>query len=282
MKCKLLGAPLRIGAGHLGCEMGPSALRLAGLDTALEDLGHEVEDLGNPAPRHIYEIDHPNTAVHHLGEMVAWIETLSAAAYEHSDDALPIFLGGDHAISAGTVAGLAKRAAERGKPLFVLWLDAHTDFHSLETTVSGNLHGTPVAYYTGREGFAGYFPDLQNPIPPQNVCMVGIRSVDPAERDALRKSAITVHDMRAIDEHGVVSVIASPLTGAAMARMTDRGLQSPASCTTWSKASSKLGNSDVLICTTFSTLDVGAKTTQKRAFVPPISPSRTGKGNASE
>jgi arginase len=146
---------------------------------------------------------HPNAAVHHLGETVAWIEALSAAAYEHSKAGMPIFLGGDHAISAGTVPGLARRAAERGRPLFVLWLDAHTDFHSLETTVSGNLHGTPVAYYTGQPGFDGYFPPLANPVPAENVCMIGIRSVDPAERAAIGRTGITVHDMRVIDEHGV-------------------------------------------------------------------------------
>ena len=203
MECTLIGAPLQIGAGQLGCEMGPSALRIAGLRTALEELGHEVKDTGNISPRPFDEMAHPNAAVHHLGETVAWIEALSAAAYEHSEAGMSIFLGGDHAISAGTVAGLARRAAERGRPLFVLWLDAHTDFHSLETTVSGNLHGTPVAYYTGQPGFDGYFPPLANPVPAENVCMIGIRSVDPAERAAIGRTGITVHDMRVIDEHGV-------------------------------------------------------------------------------
>jgi arginase len=150
---------------------------------------------------------HPNAAVHHLGETVAWVEALSAAAYAHSEAGMPIFLGGDHAISAGTVPGLARRAAERGRPLFVLWLDAHTDFHSLETTASGNLHGTPVAYYTGQAGFTGYFPALAHAVPAENVCMIGIRSVDPAEQAAIRKTGITVHDMRVIDEHGVAVLI---------------------------------------------------------------------------
>lgn len=203
MECTLIGAPLQIGAGQLGCEMGPSALRIAGLRTALEELGHEVKDTGNISPRPFGEMAHPNAAVHHLGETVAWIEALSAAAYDHSETGMPIFLGGDHAISAGTVPGLARRAAERGRPLFVLWLDAHTDFHSLETTVSGNLHGTPVAYYTGQAGFGGYFPPLAHPVPAENVCMIGIRSVDPAERAAIGGTGITVHDMRVIDEHGV-------------------------------------------------------------------------------
>ncbi|WHA43361.1 arginase [Agrobacterium larrymoorei] len=207
MKCTLIGVPLQIGAGQLGCEMGPSALRIAGLKASLEELGHKVTDLGNVSPAPLREITHPNPAVHHLPETVAWTETLIDVAYRESADALPIFLGGDHAISAGTVAGLARRAAEQKRPLFVLWLDAHTDFHTLDTTRSGNLHGTPVAYYTGRSGFEGYFPALEHPVDPNNICMIGIRSVDPAERAALTDSGITVHDMRSIDEHGVAVLL---------------------------------------------------------------------------
>jgi arginase len=207
MECRLIGAPLQIGAGQLGCEMGPSALRIAGLKTALEALGHTVTDTGNVAPKAFAEIPHPNAAVHHLGETVAWTEALSEAAYRESGIGMPIFMGGDHAISAGTVAGLSKRAAEIGRPLFVLWLDAHTDYHSLETTRSGNLHGVPVAYYSGRESFAGYFPPLEYPVDPNRICMIGIRSVDPAESAALKGSGITVHDMRMIDEHGVAVLL---------------------------------------------------------------------------
>lgn len=205
--CKLIGVPLQIGAGQLGCEMGPSALRIAGLKVALEELGHSVTDLGNITPAPFRELTHPNPAVHHLPETVAWTEALIDVAYRESAEAMPIFLGGDHALSAGTVAGLARRAGEAGRPLFVLWLDAHTDFHTLDTTSSGNLHGTPVAYYTGRSGFDGYFPPLIHPVDPSNICMIGIRSVDPAERAALRDSGITIHDMRSIDEHGMAVLL---------------------------------------------------------------------------
>lgn len=89
----------------------------------------------------------------------------------------------------------------------MLWLDAHTDFHTLETTTSGNLHGTPVAYYTGQKGFEGYFPTLAAPVDPANVCMLGIRSVDPAEREAIKKTEVAVYDMRLIDEHGVAALL---------------------------------------------------------------------------
>lgn len=207
MKCTVIGAPLQIGAGQLGCEMGPSALRIAGLKRALEDLGHEVIDIGNLSPAPFTDLPHPNAAVHHLAETVAWTQMLMDVAYRESKEAMPIFLGGDHAISGGTVAGLSKRAAEMGRPLFVLWLDAHTDYHTLETTRSGNLHGTPVAYYSGRDGFKGYFPDLEHPVDPANICMIGIRSVDPAESAALKDSGVTIHDMRMIDEHGVAVLL---------------------------------------------------------------------------
>ncbi|MBB3945189.1 arginase [Rhizobium skierniewicense] len=203
MDCTLIGVPLQIGAGQLGCEMGPSALRIAGLKTALEELGHTVADIGNVLPAPFRKFDHPNKAVHHLDETVAWTEALMEVAYRESENAMPIFLGGDHALSAGSVVGVARRAAQRNRPLFVLWLDAHTDYHTLQTTRSGNLHGTPVAYYSGRDGFDGYFPPVPNPVDPANICMIGIRSVDPAESAALGETGVTIHDMRMIDEHGV-------------------------------------------------------------------------------
>lgn len=207
MHCKLIGVPLQVGASRLGCEMGPSALRIAGLGTALQELGHQVTDIGNVTHTPLRDVSHPNTAVHHLAETIGWIETLSEVAYRESADAMPIFLGGDHALSAGTVAGLSRRAADEGRPLFVLWLDAHTDFHTLATTESGNLHGTPVAYFSGHEDFQGYYPPLSHPVDGRNICMIGIRSVDPAERASLKKTGITVHDMRMIDEHGVAVLL---------------------------------------------------------------------------
>jgi len=207
MLCKLIGVPLQDGASQLGCEMGPSALRVAGLAETLESLGHDVRDLGNVDAGAGAEMPHPNSAIRNLGKIAAWTEVLAEVAYRESGEGMPIFLGGDHALSAGTVAGLSRRSAEDGRPLFVLWLDAHTDLHSLQSTQSGNLHGVPVAYFTGRPGFDGYLPPLAAPVDSANVCMIGIRSVDPAERAALQETAITVHDMRTIDEHGVAVLL---------------------------------------------------------------------------
>lgn len=207
MHCKLVGVPLQDGASRLGCEMGPSALRVAGLETALRDLGHEVTDLGNLAPPAAVPMDHPNEAIRNLPLVSAWTKLLADIAYRTSAEGMPLFLGGDHALSAGTVAGLARRADELGRPLFVLWLDAHTDMHSLTSTRSGNLHGVPVAYFTGQQGFAGHFPPLAVPVDTAHVCMIGIRSVDPAERAALGITDVTIHDMRSIDEHGIAVLL---------------------------------------------------------------------------
>ena len=205
MKIKLIGAPIQDGAGRPGCDMGPAAFRAAGLAAALRDLGHDVVDLGNAAPAVAKTFDHANKALKNLSETVAWTETLAEAAFAESAEGMPVFMGGDHSLSAGTVSGMARRAQALGRPLFVLWLDAHTDFHSLDTTTSGNLHGTPVAYFTGQPGFAGFFPPLGAPVDPRNMCMMGIRSVDPAERGAIRAAGIQVVDMRMIDEEGILA-----------------------------------------------------------------------------
>lgn len=203
MLCRIVGAPVQDGAGRMGCEMGPSALRTAGLATTLMELGHQVEDRGAVQPHIVNVAAHGNLALKALPEIAGWTQAIADIAYEAAKDAMPIFLGGDHSISAGTLSGVARRAKETGRPLFVLWLDAHPDFHTLDTTASGNLHGVPLAYASGRSGFAGYYPDLAVAVDPSRVCTLGLRSVDPVERQALNEAGVTVHDMRAIDEHGI-------------------------------------------------------------------------------
>ncbi|ESY64371.1 arginase [Mesorhizobium sp. LNHC252B00] len=195
--------------------MGPSALRTAGLAEVLSGLGHAVEDMGAVQAIPARRVVHGNLALKALPEISAWTSAIAHAAYAASENAMPIFLGGDHSISAGTVSGIARRAAEAGRPLFVLWLDAHPDFHTLDTTASGNLHGVPLAYASGQPGFSGYFPDLPAAVDPKRICTMGLRSVDPAERHALNQAGVTVHDMRAIDEHGI-----APLLRAFLARVS--------------------------------------------------------------
>lgn len=205
--CILLGAPVEEGTGRLGCDMGPSAFRAAGLAAALSELGHTVVDRGNIVPAPLRALNHHNAAIKRLPEVVAWTEAIADAVYCASAEGLPITVGGDHSLAAGTLSGLAKRATEEARELFVVWLDAHPDMHTLDSTRSGNLHGVPMAYVTGQPGFSGIFPPLAARVNPENVCMIGIRSVDPAERTALASTGFTVHDMRAIDEHGMAALL---------------------------------------------------------------------------
>jgi arginase len=206
-RCILLGVPTQDGAGRLGCDMGPSAYRTAGLREALANLGFVVEDRGNVSPAPLRDLTHANPAIRNLSAYDAWVRALTAAADDASGDGMPIFLGGDHSLSAGSIAGLARRARRDGRAFFVLWLDAHADFHTLETTTSGNLHGTPLAYVTGRSGFDSALPPLDAPVQPENVCIIGLRSVDPAERAAMAAAGVVAHDMRAIDEIGIAPLL---------------------------------------------------------------------------
>lgn len=205
--CILIGAPVDSGKRRAGCLMGPDALRTAGLGEALRDLGHRIEDLGNLSPE-TYDPETDDGRLFRPRETAGWTARLIAAAEAAMGRGLPIFLGGDHALSLGSVAGVANHAARVGRPLFVLWLDAHSDYHTPQTTDSGNLHGTPLGYVTGREGFVG-FPPVANPVPQENICLLGLRSVDAAERAALEGTAIQRHDMREIDERGIARPLAA-------------------------------------------------------------------------
>lgn len=203
--CILIGAPIDEGQRRAGCVMGPAAYRVAGLAAAIAELGHGVEDWGDLSPAAVTAAPCPNPAVHDLDRVLGWTEALC----DRVDDALsaggmPIILGGDHSLALGSVAGAAAFAKRQDRPLFLLWLDAHSDFHTPLTTTSGNLHGTPVAYIAGREGFDAFTPFPQ-PIAPERICLFGIRSVDPAEHAALLKADIAINDMRVLDERGIVA-----------------------------------------------------------------------------
>lgn len=205
MDCVLIGVPLEAGCGREGCAEGPAALRAAGLPAVLRAAGHRVEDWGDlPPPRPALLPAHPNTALKALPEVAAWTAALSEAAYEAAGIGMPVFLGGDHSLSAGTVAGMARRWAERGRPFFLLWLDAHADFHTLHSSRSGNLHGVPLAYLTGQPDFAGFFPPLPRPIEPARVCLLGLRCLDPEEPGALRAAGVAAHSMHSAEAEGLL------------------------------------------------------------------------------
>ncbi|PRY75027.1 arginase [Yoonia maritima] len=182
--------------------MGPDAYRTAGISEAITELGHTVEDIGNLRPASVEVAPARNPQVYKLAENVGWTQTLMAAAEEAAPRGMPIFMGGDHALAAGTVAGMAAHAAKQNRPFFALWLDAHSDIHTPDTTDSGNLHGTPVGYVTGRDGFDAY-PPLPVRVEPANICMIGLRSVDAAEHAVLDDGDVMLVDMRTIDEQGI-------------------------------------------------------------------------------
>ncbi|MBD1546574.1 arginase [Labrenzia aggregata] len=205
----LVGAPIEAGAGRRGCLMGPDAYRTAGLAENLQALGHRVQDLGNLVPETDAGSKPPNGVVRNFAEVAGWTRVLHDCARQlGSEAAFPIYMGGDHALALGTVTGQAASAAAKGRPLFVLWLDAHSDFHTFNSTESGNLHGTPLAYACGLPGFEGLLGGpLEHVVDPENVEILGVRSIDAQERELLVAHGVGVSDMRAIDEEGVAVLL---------------------------------------------------------------------------
>jgi arginase len=206
----VLGAPIEIGASQRGTLMGPAALRTAGLVTLLRGLGFDVKDHGDMAIDAVPELTDavPGSAKHYR-EIQRWIRTLSARAYElaHSG-AIPIFLGGDHSLSMGSVNGIARHCHETGRELFVLWLDAHTDYNTPATTITGNMHGMSAAFLCGERGLDGLLgQEPRASIDPDQLEVFGARSIDKLELDLLRDRRVSVSDMRQIDEFGVAVLI---------------------------------------------------------------------------
>lgn len=213
-----MGAPIGTGAGVPGSEGGPAAYRAAGLAETLREAGWRVADLGDVAPPPVPVPPHPNRAIRRLPETVGMIRGLTAAALEAGRRfALPVFLGGDHSLSAATIPAMALRARDAGRPFFVLWLDAHPDLHTLDSSVSGNLHGTPAAYFLGLGGFDAY-PPLAAAVAPEHVCMMGLRSIDRAEAPRLAALGIDAHPMAELDRTGVAAPLACFLDRVAQAR----------------------------------------------------------------
>jgi arginase len=205
----IIGVPLDLGAGRRGVDMGPSAVRVANLNARLSEIGFEVDDLGNvpvaqpeghpegkPEAKYLPQITQTCT---HLAELV---EKQVAAGR------CPLILGGDHSLAVGTVAGVSKHLRERGEKLGMIWIDAHTDMNTPATSPSGNIHGMPLACCIGLgpkelTDIFGYSPKVA----PENVALVGIRSVDDQERNNVQKSGVHAFTMRDIDERGMRRVI---------------------------------------------------------------------------
>ncbi len=200
----LIGAPTDIGAGSRGASMGPEALRVAGIQRALEGHGLTVIDRGNlngPANPWLPPVD----GYRHLAEVVAWNQLVhDSVLTELRSGHLPVLLGGDHCLGLGSISAVARHCREAGKKLRVLWLDAHADFNTQVLTPSGNLHGMPVACLCGHGPQAlieigGQVPALN----PKWIRQIGIRSVDAGEKRLVHQVGLEVFDMRFIDEMGM-------------------------------------------------------------------------------
>lgn len=214
---RILGVPLDLGQSRRGVDMGPSAVRVAGLEARLEMLGHHVEDGGNIA------VDIAETQImgeHNAKYLKAITETCTREAKQVMEilaaDEIPLVLGGDHSIAAGTVSGVAEFYHRRQKKIGLIWIDAHADINTPETSPSGNVHGMPLAAILGLgpDSLRNIF-DWSPKVAPENTVLIGVRDIDITEKENIRRAGITeVYTMRDIDERGMRTVMEEALRAA--------------------------------------------------------------------
>jgi arginase len=208
----LIGLCTDAGAACRGAAMGPEALRIAGLVETLLELGHRVDDQGDvraPMGAKTSAPSHWRLPSRRQAEVLAIAAEGSARGYESlKAGGLPVFLGGDHSISMGSISGVARHCDDIGKELFVLWVDAHGDFNTPATSPSGNLHGMSLALLCGEPEFGDAFGgSWRGEVDPRNVTIFGARSIDREERALLTARGVDVMDMRLIDEVGATALI---------------------------------------------------------------------------
>jgi arginase len=214
----VIGVPMDLGSGRRGVDMGPSAIRIAGLAGSLRELGHTVIDEGDLEIRNMEQLEIGEVSARYLAEIARANRALAAQVERVMRRGhFPLVLGGDHSIAAGTVSGIASWGRKRGKKVGVLWVDAHSDINTPGTSPSGNVHGMPLAALLGLGpkslgAIGGRFRKVE----PGNVALVGIRSVDEGERDHLRRLGVHVYTMADIDRHGIHIVMEK-----AIANVTD-------------------------------------------------------------
>lgn len=208
-KATIIGVLMDLGADRRGVDMGPSAVRVAGLNERLETLGYEVTDAGNIPVRNPEMMQVADRKLKYLPEIAAACQTL-ALQVESALEAgsTPIVLGGDHSIAIGSVAGLSAFYHKQDKRVGVIWFDAHGDMNTPETSPSGNIHGMPFAAILGKGAkelteISGFAPKVY----PEDCVLIGARSVDPEEAVALKASGIRVITMRELDERGMSAVM---------------------------------------------------------------------------
>lgn len=210
----IIGAPLDLGQSRRGVDMGPSAIRYAGLAERLEELDIEACDLGNVATPALEALALVDERAHYLPEILevsARLATVVAQAVESGSR--PLVLGGDHSVAVGTLSGLAQAA---GQPGGVIWIDAHGDLNTPETSPTGNVHGMPLAAALGRCGAWFEHEDLTLPaVDPARVVLVGTRSLDEAERAFIHDAEVRVFTMSDIDRIGIERAMRDALARAA-------------------------------------------------------------------
>jgi len=205
----IIGAPLDLGQGRRGVDMGPSAVRVANLNARLAAMGYEVEDLGNiPVDQAETTPEGPANAKY-LPQIAATCTRLAAVVNQSlTRGAVPLVLGGDHSVAVGTVSGVSQHYRNRSSSIGLIWIDAHADMNTPESSPSGNVHGMPLACLVGLGpaelvNLLGYQPK----VPPRNTVIVGLRDVDQMERPHVRDSGVSAFTMRDIDERGLRAVM---------------------------------------------------------------------------
>lgn len=205
----ILGVPMDLGAGRRGVDMGPSAIRVAGIQSRLIELGYKVEDCGNVAVQLPENSREGSKRARFLAEITATCERLrDQVATIAGQKKFPVILGGDHSIGAGTVAGMAVHMRSKHAKLGLIWVDAHADMNTPTTSPSGNVHGMPLASILGMgpnslTKLSGVVPMVN----PKNTVLVGIRDVDIHERPQVKRSGMRTFTMRDIDERGMTAVM---------------------------------------------------------------------------
>lgn len=211
---RIIGVPLDMGASRRGVDMGPSAVRVAGLEKRLEALGHHVIDSGNIRVEIAETQAEGNKNARYLKEIAeTCTRTAEAVAAALEQGATPLVLGGDHSLAAGSVSGVAEFYHRQGKKIGLVWLDAHSDINTPETSPSGNVHGMPLAALLGLgpeklSDIFGFAPKVAA----ENTVLIGVRDIDAAERENIRRAGVAeVYTMRDIDERGMREVMAEAL-----------------------------------------------------------------------
>ncbi len=211
-KLSILGVPMDYGASRRGVDMGPSAIRITSVGNRLQALGYEVRDRGNieVGVRESIAVEKTTSEKSRFeGEISVVLKKLSAEIKNVlSENERPIVLGGDHSIAIGTVAGVAEHYHEKGQKIGVIWMDAHADINTPDTTVSGNVHGMPVAHIMGFGSDTLLQVSKLRPIvDPSKIALVGLRDLDPAEKETIRSKGVHAFTMRDIDELGMREVM---------------------------------------------------------------------------